>query len=203
MDMSTNKNKDLPSQGERTPKDRREGDTVPVSLPLSSYDGPPAACTAGAAPEDTPASSISKVKRLGKPGPASSKREGVKRLSPYQSPVPGRRISRASLRANSRTNSPTPSIASTSADVLSDVAYLSGVDEDSSMDIFAASSVGSRSRKRGRLPTTGEYVGLAQAKLRLLEVEQKVAHKEEVSNIFDSSSKMAAKLRETSDNMVE
>ncbi|XP_070512920.1 nucleolar and coiled-body phosphoprotein 1-like [Cardiocondyla obscurior] len=203
MSQSNITNTGVPPQGDRIPRGRREGNTVPVPLPLSSNDGPPAACTAGVAAENTPASSIKKAMRPDKPGPASSKREGIEKLSPYQSPVPGRRTSRASSRANSRANSPTPSIASTSADVLSDAAFLSGVDEDSSMDISATSSVGSRSRKRGRPPTTGEYVGLAQAKLRLLEVEQEVAHKEEVSNILDSSYKMTAKLRETSDSMVE
>ncbi|XP_070512925.1 uncharacterized protein [Cardiocondyla obscurior] len=192
--MSAQNKKDLPLQGDRTLRSRREGSAVPAPLPSSSHDGPSVACPAGATEEIASAmiggSSLGKAKR---PGPASTKRDAM-RTSPYLAPLVER------LRT-SRASSPTPSIMSNATtDIQSDTICVTDVEDDSSVD-FDLSTMSTR--KRGRPPTTGEYVGLASAKLRLVEAEKKMSDLEETKRILDPSSSLPEKIRVSTDNMIE
>ncbi|KAL0098768.1 hypothetical protein PUN28_020724 [Cardiocondyla obscurior] len=198
MKMSSKKSTGVPLQGDRILRGRREGSAVPAPLLSLSYDGPPTACTAGVVGEDTFAKSIGKARRPVKPGPASSKKEVGERYSLYPFSLSGRQTT------TSRAGSPTPSIAFTVTDMCSDVVFLSGVDEDSLTEVSCGSSASQRTkRKKGRPPTTGEYIGLAEAKMRLLDAEQRVREDEEEQDILNSSSDLALKVRESANNMVE
>ncbi|KAL0098469.1 hypothetical protein PUN28_020425 [Cardiocondyla obscurior] len=194
--MSAQNRKDLPLQGDRTLRSRREGSAVPAPLPSSSHDGPSVACSAGATEEIASAmidgamiggSSLGKAKR---PGPASKKRDAM-RTSPYLAPLVER------LRT-SRASSPTPSIMSNDGHTIR--RCVTDVEDDSSVD-FDLSTMSTR--KRGRPPTTGEYVGLASAKLRLVEAEKKMSDLEETKRILDPSSSLPEKIRVSTDNMIE
>ncbi|KAL0098756.1 hypothetical protein PUN28_020712 [Cardiocondyla obscurior] len=115
--------------------------------------------------------------------------------SPSPSPLMGRH--------QSRRVSPSPSVASnTTADIYTDDVFVSGAeDSDVSLDMSGSSKSGSR--KRGRPPTTGDYVGLAAAKLRVVEADRRLADLEEKRNILDPCTPLPPKIRETAEETVE
>ncbi|KAL0116358.1 hypothetical protein PUN28_009752 [Cardiocondyla obscurior] len=155
MKMSAQNKKDLPLQGDRTLRSRRE-ECCPSSLPSSSHDGP--------------------------------------------SPWKGQEAWSIERLRTSRASSPTPSIMSNATtDIQSDTICVTDVEDDSSVD-FDLSTMSTR--KRGRPPTTGEYVGLASAKLRLVEAEKKMSDLEETKRILDPSSSLPEKIRVSTDNMI-
>ncbi|KAL0124964.1 hypothetical protein PUN28_006675 [Cardiocondyla obscurior] len=106
-------------------------------------------------------------------------------------------------RHQSRRASPSPSVASnTTADIYTDDVFVSGAeDSDVSLDVSGSSKSGSR--KRGRPPTTGDYVGLAAAKLRVVEADRRLADLEEKRNILDPCTPLPPKIRETAEETVE
>ncbi|KAL0108690.1 hypothetical protein PUN28_015286 [Cardiocondyla obscurior] len=191
MEMSATKTIDLPSQRVWTLRDRREGSIVPAPFPSSSNDGPPATCSAGVAGENVSA------KELKKPGSASyrEKKARLKGLSPYP-------LVRLTRHTPSRVTSLTPSIASiTTADGQTDDVFVSGAeDSDTSM---AVSDSSISSRKRERPLTTAEYIDLAAAKLRVIEIEQKMADLEERKSILNPVTSLPPKVRESAEEIVE
>ncbi|KAL0098442.1 hypothetical protein PUN28_020398 [Cardiocondyla obscurior] len=157
MSQSSKKNTGVSPQGDRIPRGRREGSTVPAPLSSSSHDGPSAARSAGAAEENASAKNDA---AFIKPAIISMARIDRPEASPGQSPLSSRKSA-----STSRAVSPAPSVTSTaSAMDLSDVVMESDYDSTTSLGR-------KRKRERGRPPTTGEYIGLLQVKQRLREEE--------------------------------
>ncbi|KAL0114957.1 hypothetical protein PUN28_010490 [Cardiocondyla obscurior] len=137
---NSNKNTGVSPQGDRIPRGRREGSTVPAPLSSSSHDGPSAARSAGAAEENASAKNdaafikpaIISMARIDRPGPLSSKVTVSKKggeASPGQSPLSSRKSA-----STSRAVSPAPSVTSTaSAMDLSDVVMESDYDSTTSL----------------------------------------------------------------------
>ncbi|KMQ91510.1 cellular nucleic acid-binding protein [Lasius niger] len=201
MDMNIEEERDLPAQGDGPPRTRRGGDTVPVPPSSSSNDGPAVGSTASPAAELAIASTSGLVEwtattsgvsvtvsselvrcpviRLTRvdesevfqfPLPPEKPESRVKQAVPFGSPPATRWAQSSSIEISDEEDAPGPSTRKRKM-------------KSASMNRAAR---GDRA-KRGRPPTTGEWVNLSKAKAEYVALKEREIELDEIENILDPS----------------